>query len=113
MLTPLEEGVLPAGLKDLELGWFFDHPLEKSVLPAGLTHLTLAKRYGYSLCDMHGGAIKKTITQFGVSEFAPSTAHEFANIVNGCITGLEQGDTRHPLCTAYAMASPAINFNPS
>ena len=88
-------------------------PLEEGVLPAGLTHLTLAKRHGYSLCDMHGGAIKKTITQFGVSEFAPSTAHEFANIVNGCITGLEQGDTRHPLCTAYAMASPAINFNPS
>jgi hypothetical protein len=68
------------------------------------TH-TLCKRHGYSLCDAHGGAVKRTINQFSVSHYDPATAHEFANIVNGWVTGLTADCARHANCTAYAMVN--------
>ena len=68
------------------------------------TH-TLSKRHGYNSCDAHGGAVKRTINQFSVSHYDPATAHEFANIVNGWVTGLTADCARHANCRAYAMVN--------
>jgi hypothetical protein len=68
------------------------------------TH-TLPKRHGYNMCDGHGGAVKRTINQFGVSNFDPENAHDFANIINGWVTGLTADCLRHSSCTAYAMVN--------
>ena len=67
------------------------------------TH-TLAKRHGYSLCDSHGGAVKRTINAFGVAHYDPENAHDFANIINGLVRGpILEGEAKHAQCTAYAM----------
>ena len=66
------------------------------------TH-TLPKRHGFSLCDAHGGGVKRTINAFGVAHYDPEDAHEFANIINGWVCGLKEGEVRHDSCTAYAM----------
>ena len=68
------------------------------------TH-TLPKRHGYNLCDAHGGAVKRTINQFGVSNYDPANAHDFANIVNGWVTGLTADCIRHASCTAYSFVN--------
>jgi hypothetical protein len=68
------------------------------------TH-TLPKRHGYNMCDGHGGAVKRTINQFGVANFDPENAHDFANIINGWVTGLTADCLRHSSCTAYAMVN--------
>ena len=67
------------------------------------TH-TLPKRHGYSLCDAHGGAVKRTINAFGVAHYDPENAHDFANIINGWVCGpFLEGEAKHAQCTAYAM----------
>jgi hypothetical protein len=67
------------------------------------TH-TLPKRHGYSLCDAHGGAVKRTINAFSVAHYDPENAHQFANIINCWVRGpTNEGEARHAQCTAYAM----------
>ena len=69
------------------------------------TH-TLPTRRGYSLCDAHGGAVKRTINAFGVAHFDPENAHDFANIINGWVCGpFLEGEAKHAQCTAYAMVN--------
>jgi hypothetical protein len=64
----------------------------------------LPKRHGYSLCDAHGGAVKRTINAFGVAHYDPENAHDFANIINGWVCGpFLEGEAKHAQCTAYAM----------
>lgn len=45
------------------------------------TH-TLCKRHAYSLCDAHGGAVKRSIRSKCVEGEYPTTAEQFAEIVN-------------------------------
>ena len=75
------------------------------------TH-TLCKRHAYSLCDAHGGTVKRYIRRFAMLHWQPETAEQFAAVVNGIAREYDDphGQSRiNSRCTAY----PFRNFDRS
>lgn len=77
------------------------------------TH-TLCKLHAYSLCDAHGGVIKKYIRSFAINNWCPESAEQFACIINGITQEAESAHSQsrsrvNSRCTAYAFK----NFNRS
>ena len=106
---PLAKGLLPPSLAFLQVGSSFDQPLDRGVLPPLLTHLVLSNAFTQQLAP---GDLPATLEQLDLGVYRWPLA---AGVLPAGLHGLELGlFDRRPLLPGVLPSSlKCLRFNPS